>query len=198
MSDIREELQCKWAEARSAAKGGSEWRAVALALDAPVRLLAGIREADDRMALLIEAPLEDRPPPVFRLQADGITVLDDRRPAERLLRLSVTLERAELLDVFEVLASDLVDVVKSTASPAAALAMAFRRLEAWQACLRVRRRGLSREEQVGLMGELVVLDVVAEEIGPRRALEAWRGPLGGVHDFSLLGTAIGKRLMICF
>jgi hypothetical protein len=196
MSDIREELRRKWQEARSATRGGSEWRAIAVAVPSSVRVLAGIREADDRIALLLEAPLDERPPAVFRLQADGITVLDDRRQDEGLLRLSVTLERRELHDVFEVLAADLADVVRAVASPAAALRVAFRRLEAWQACLRVRRRGLSREEQVGLMGELIVYGVVAEEIGHGRTLEAWCGPLGGVHDFNRIGTSIEVKSVV--
>lgn len=47
------------------------------------------------------------------------------------------------------------------------------------------RKGLSREEQIGLFGELVVVLSLARERGAPDAIAAWRGPSSEEHDFGL-------------
>jgi hypothetical protein len=190
MTSIRDELVSKWAEAASAKPGDREWRAVALSVPATVRFLAGIREPDGRIALLIEAPLSAAPSTLLRISAEGVSLSDRRDAAQGLLRVAIVLEREPLRDVFEVLANDLVAVVRQAATPAQAVALGVSRLEAWQAFLRSGRRGLSREEQIGLLGELTVLELLAAEIGYEAAVEGWFGPLDGIHDFSRSGVGI--------
>lgn len=196
MIDLRTELGDKWQEARHASHGGHEWRGVALAVQAPIRFLAGIREPDDRPSLLLEAPLALAPSAIFRLQSEGLTVADQRRPEEGIFRLAITLESDELGDVFEVLAADVVDVAVLTATAPLAISAATRRLLAWQACLKARRLGLSREEQLGLAGELIVLQFLAAEIGYLDAVDAWEGPLDGLHDFGRFGVAIEVKAIL--
>lgn len=190
MTSIRDQLVSKWAEAARAAPSDHEWRAVALSVPAMVRFFAGIREPDGRIALLIEAPLNAAPSTLLRISAEGVSLSDRRDAAQGLLRVAVALEREPLRDVFEVLAADLVQVVRQAASPAQAVAIGISRLEAWQAFLRSGRRGLSREEQVGLLGELTILELLATEIGYEAAVEGWFGPLDGIHDFSRSGVGI--------
>lgn len=190
MIDLKTELDEKWEEARRSPKGGHEWRGMALSTRAPVRLLAGIREQDDRIALLLEAPVATAPSTRIRFRADGLSVSDERNSEEELFRLAIVLERDELRDVFEVLVIDIINTISSCETPLAAVISVGRRLDAWQTCLRSGRRGLSREEQIGLAGELIVLQQLGEEIGISDALEAWQGPLGGIHDFSRAGIAI--------
>jgi hypothetical protein len=196
MSDLRTELRHKWHEARSAIRAGHEWRGVALVTNAPVRFLAGIREPDERISLLLEAPLECAPPEIFRLQAEGISVADQRRPDEGIFRLATTLESEELRDVFEVLAADIICITTPSADVWAAIRVATRRLLAWQACLRSRRLGLSVESQLGLFGELVILQDLAGQIGYSAALEAWEGPADGLHDFTRRGIAIEVKSLL--
>jgi hypothetical protein len=190
MNDLHSELDARWREARFTSQGGQEWRGVALAVESPLHLVAAIREPDERIALLLEAPLGSAQVPIFRLQGDGMTVDDQRRPEEGVYRLAIVLERDELRDVFDVLAVDVIETVLSVATAPAAITSAIRRLEAWQACLRSRKQGLSKEEQLGLLSELVVLSLLAEDIGYADAIEAWQGPLDGIHDFNKLGLAI--------
>ncbi len=190
MTDLRTELSTKWREAMLARRSDHEWRGIALALTAPVRFVAAIREPDERIALILEAPLAAAPSSTFRINAEGLSVSDHRRPEEGIFRLAVVLERDELRDVFEVLAADIVNVVTPSATAPAAIAASIQRLEAWRACLKARRSGLSAEEQLGLLGELIVLRILAVEIGYADAVEAWQGPLQGIHDFSRLGVAI--------
>jgi hypothetical protein len=190
MTDIRSELKAKWKEAKAAGHSGLEWRGVALSTSAPLRLVAAVREPDDRAALLLEGPIAAAPPTRILMQAEGISLADQRRPEESIFRVGIVLEREELRAVFEVLVADIIEIVRSALSPAAAIVSTMLRLEAWQACLRLRNRGLSREEQIGLMSELTFLALLGERIGYRKAVDAWQGPLDGLHDFSCSGFAI--------
>ena len=196
MSDLLAELRSKWDEALASGTSGREWRAVALTKASPVKLLAGIRDRDGRISVLVETAAEHAPRNCVRFQAEGISLTDERWAEEGLLRLAVTLERADLHEIFEVLAVDLLSVAADSPSPDLAIQHTVRRLEAWQVCLRARRRGLPREEQAGLLGELAVMDLLAAEIGLARTVTAWRGPLDGIHDFEAAGVAIEAKAAI--
>ncbi|PLC10917.1 hypothetical protein AUQ48_16565 [Kocuria flava] len=45
------------------------------------------------------------------------------------------------------------------------------------------RRRLSEQQQIGLLGELLVLQGLVERIGAGAALDSWLGPLAEEHDF---------------
>jgi hypothetical protein len=190
MTDLRSELKAKWREAELEGKGGREWRGIALSVQGSVRFLAGIREPDGRITLLLEAPIAAAPRAPLRLRAEGVSVSDQRRSDEGIYRMSIALEHEELRDIFEVLAADIVEVVRPASTAIAAISAAARRLETWQVCLRSRRQGLSREEQIGLMGELAVLQFLAAKVGYRLAVDSWDGPLDGIHDFTRHGIAL--------
>ncbi len=188
----RDQLLAKWREVEYTAPGGQEWRAISLNISAPVTLLLAVREPDGRIALLVEAPISPVAAPLFRMQAEGISVSDQRDTNERsgLRRLAVVLEKTELREVFLTLVQDLVHVARSEKTALAACASIAGRLSAWQACLRARRHGLSEAEQIGLMGELEVIRLAAPAIGYGHAIAAWQGPLDGLHDFVGSGAAI--------
>jgi hypothetical protein len=113
-----------------------------------------------------------------------------------LLRLAVTLERADVREIYEVLAVDLLSV--AAASPQAEIAVheIIRRLGSWQACLRARRQGLTREEQAGLLGELVLMEYAAPHIGWASSISCWCGPNPGIHDFEGAGVAIEVKTSV--
>ncbi|MBW8172948.1 PD-(D/E)XK motif protein [Ornithinimicrobium sp. Arc0846-15] len=46
-----------------------------------------------------------------------------------------------------------------------------------------RRGGLSEQEEIGLVGELLLLEHLMNKVGPGQALAAWVGPRKGEHDF---------------
>ena len=101
MIDPLSELRAKWKEALALGAAGRQWRAVALSIPCCVRLLAGVRDRDGRISLLVETPVANAPKHRVRFQAEGISLIDERLIDDGLLRLAVTLERADLLDVFE-------------------------------------------------------------------------------------------------
>lgn len=47
------------------------------------------------------------------------------------------------------------------------------------------KAGLNAEKELGLFGELLVLDFLIRKIGAGPAVEAWQGPLSEEHDFVL-------------
>jgi hypothetical protein len=196
MSQLLAELRARWTEALASGTSYREWRAIALSTTAPVKLLAGVRDRDGRISILIETGLRHAPKHRMRFQAEGISLYDERSAAEGLLRLALTLERADLRDVFEVLVVDLISVVSTSPSPEVTVQQTIRRLEAWQACLHARRRGLEREEVVGLLGELAVMELVGEQIGFAGAISAWSGPADGIHDFQSLGIAVELKATV--
>jgi hypothetical protein len=196
MTDLLAELRSKWSEALASGTAGREWRAIGLSKPSPVKLLAGIRDRDGRISILIEAALRYAPKHRVRFHSEGITLIDERSTDEGLLRLAVTLERPDLRDIFEILALDLLSVASGSPSADVAIQQAIRRLEAWQVCLRLRRRGLTREEQVGLLGEIAAINLLQAETGLALAIAAWCGPLNGIHDFQAAGVAVEVKATI--
>tara|TARA_Y100000591_G_C21837571_1_gene703516 strand:+ start:1441 stop:2463 length:1023 start_codon:yes stop_codon:yes gene_type:complete len=49
---------------------------------------------------------------------------------------------------------------------------------------------LSKNIQVGLFGELYILELVAKTIGWKKALDSWKGPEKGLHDFVFENTLL--------
>lgn len=56
--------------------------------------------------------------------------------------------------------------------------------DAWRTLL-ARITGLGHESEVGLIGELMALEIFASRIGWKRAVRSWKGPESGEHDFVL-------------
>jgi len=48
-----------------------------------------------------------------------------------------------------------------------------------------KRRGLTPQREQGLIGELLVLQHLVEEVGPKESVAAWLGPQAEEHDFVL-------------
>jgi hypothetical protein len=82
--------------------------------------------------------------------------------------------------VFERLVSDVVARIDGGEAPHAALPKS---LEEWRDLFRAAPPGLSMEQAVGLIGELHVLERLADSVGTGDALDAWWGPDGHPHDF---------------
>lgn len=92
------------------------------------------------------------------------------------------------IDLFEVLCRDVVTGAEAAENEKAALQRAVRRTMRWHHLLRGgRSRGLTLEEQRGLVGELAFLRELVGHVGALRAVEAWRGPEESAKDFELPG-----------
>jgi hypothetical protein len=109
------------------------------------------------------------------------------------LRLSVMLSERRYLDVFEVLACDVIEKIAKCGTVEAGGASLRDRLAHWKRFLKAAgEEGLSADEQTGLFGELFVLRalVATGACEPSRILTAWQGPASANQDFHCRGQAI--------
>ena len=95
-------------------------------------------------------------------------------------------------DIFDLLVRDLVAEAEQPHNEREGLTRFLARLSDWQQLLRrLGPKGLSREAQQGLWGELWALrEVVAPVAGMRRAVDGWRGPMGADQDFQMGTTCV--------
>ncbi|SED29694.1 PD-(D/E)XK motif protein [Streptomyces sp. TLI_105] len=68
-------------------------------------------------------------------------------------------------------------------------------VEGWSSLLD-RPRAMSVERRVGLLGELSILNRLAETYGWDAAVEAWTGPYGEEHDFALVDFDIEVKTTV--
>ena len=107
-------------------------------------------------------------------------------------RLILALSKPEFLDVFSVLADDIVHALHRVTSETEAVETLVERLRIWQEFLRrFGTRGMSPEVRRGLYGELVFLrDFVLKVLPGPEAVAAWTGPRRTPHDFQTAGGSI--------
>ena len=101
-------------------------------------------------------------------------------------------------DLFDLLIRDLVAAAEPPQDEREGLRRFLVRLSDWQHLLRrLGPRGLSREAQQGLWGELWVLrEVVAPVTGVTKALDGWQGPMGADQDFQMGTTCMEVKTSV--
>ena len=85
-------------------------------------------------------------------------------------------------EIFNLICEDL-EKFLTVAEAAEAIRGTASRIRTWQRFLAVGRRGLSSRQQMGLWGELQVLEGLATSMGWGDALQSWTGPTGASQDF---------------
>lgn len=109
-------------------------------------------------------------------------------------RLTLLLHDREDFEIFRVLCGDLLEVTRALDAGEApsAVTLLLGRLDQWQQVLARRRQGrLTRNEEIGLFGELLFLkDVLSAQNGLASAIAAWRGPYGDEQDFAVAGAIV--------
>lgn len=91
---------------------------------------------------------------------------------------------ADLELVFERLVEDVIQRLESDESQRPEIICRVT-IADWRALLKSASSSLTREEVIGLVGELEVLARLTQD--PAGAIAAWTGPLASVHDFSFEG-----------
>lgn len=146
--------------------------------------LAGNRE------VVIDVLGEDLPPldlPVFR----NIDLLSLKTPVG--IRIGMTLLDADLARNFSLMCYDLAERSGVAASVDAATAILLKVLANWAELFkRGANEGLTREEVLGLIGELLVLESLLNEskVHPEALILGWRGPNGDTRDIGVNGARI--------
>lgn len=106
--------------------------------------------------------------------------------------LSVRLENQDDADIFARFCDDIVMTVSGAANETTAVQAFIGRTWKWHALLKgARKKTLSKQDQLGLMGELrTMVNDIGSVTGIVVALEAWRGSEGAPKDFELSGLCI--------
>ncbi|MER5383859.1 PD-(D/E)XK motif protein [Streptomyces sp. NPDC002688] len=131
-----------------------------------------------RIGLRTEIPPSTPTPP---MQSTSLTVqrVDDGR--RRMLEVSTADRR--LYQDFLQFACVVADRVQLDRIPV--ITALTDTTHSWARLIR-RNQGLSREQELGLLGELVVLQALSQSLGWAAALSSWKGPWDEEHDFGLL------------
>lgn len=191
----RDELVAAWrALVGDAASVG--WRTIEVASAGSCRLRAGRHFPGNEEAFLVGFSAIERPASIQLPQGQGFLVswADLGSESEGRTWIALCKEDAGNLDLFSTMADDVRSTLRTlrNANAIVGLQAFLSRIRAWQEFM---RRGadnlLSAEAEVGLFGEMEFLDsLIASGIPAWQAIDAWQGPLDGLHDFPLGAGAI--------
>ena len=100
-------------------------------------------------------------------------------------RLCLVLADASYRDVLEVLVNDVIEKIAYTLGQEEGIKTFIARLHIWQNFMRKHGvQGLTKEEQIGLFGELSFLvDHLVNWLSAHESVNAWKGPIEGKQDF---------------
>ncbi|PPJ47700.1 PD-(D/E)XK motif protein [Rhizobium sp. KAs_5_22] len=177
------QLDDLWMRLSSMAGGQRQFRSMRAPDAGALDVHVAIRTTDGARCLLFDLPDPERTDAGF--EAGGLRLT--RVTLENGLGIALLLEDATRSDLFTTICSDVIGFANA-ADPIHALRLVMERLEAWRQFLRSVSGGLKREDAIGLIGELIVLEaLLARDPG---LLRTWRAPENGLHDFENAGHAI--------
>jgi hypothetical protein len=191
LQNERDELLAAW-RALGGEFAAEGWRTIPVGLGGPCRLMAGRHFPGNEEALLVAFQSEWMPPVDQLPQGHGFHVsraqLSDAPSADSWIALCR--QSAGRLDLFAMMAVDIIGTLASLAVGDTRIVPTFLgRIKAWQEFMRIGASGLlGAEAETGLFGELEFMGaLIRSGLSASIAVDAWRGPLGGVHDF-VFGT----------
>ena len=172
------------------------WRTILVERTAQCRILAGRRFRSGDEAVLFGFPLVTIEAVGASLpHARGFHVEPVREtiPGEALAWIALVRESSGNLTMFARMASDIIALLRGASADGPRLFRFFTgRIRAWQAFMESGRDDVLRPAaEVGLVGELRFLQQILEAgVAAAVAVDSWRGPLDGLHDFVLGGGAV--------
>jgi hypothetical protein len=190
-----DELTAAW-RALEGAERSPGWRTIQVAVGSPSLLLAGRRFPENEEALLVGFAGKGAPLPEVLPQGRGFEVSKAELGAASAGRVWIGLCRhsAGRLDLFTMMARDIITTLCDLpkADDATRLRLFLARIRAWQDFMRSDTDGcLGPDAEVGLVGEIELLaNLLALGVTAPTALDAWRGPLDGIQDFTFGTGAI--------
>lgn len=111
-------------------------------------------------------------------------------PREDVFKLNISLTSNEFYDQFLVVALDLLNVLLSDEDPRSSFTSFANRLDHWRNFLKnSSSKKLTHEEEVGLIGELIILKSLIISNQADNPLLHWTGPIGASHDFEYGSTS---------
>ena len=193
------ELHTAW-QALAGQPEKSGWRSIAVGRASP-RFRAGIAFPESAESLLVGFNVATQVRDSELPEGTGFSV---SRAADDLgagFRIWFSLSRSAnaSLEMFGLMATDIIASLDGRGqSDSYLFALMLARIRAWQEFMRrPADAALSPERELGLLGELTVLEkLLALGVGPTAVLGAWQGPARGLHDFITPAGAIEVKTTI--
>ena len=122
----------------------------------------------------------------------GFELVVEHRPPSEYAVLHLEERSSAGNAIFSMVCADLIAVSKTSADVSTASMLFCNRLIAWKRFFESKgEQGITREDYVGLWGELHVMDaMLSAGTPPSDALRAWLGPIGAPQDYSFGTRAI--------
>lgn len=175
-------------------EAGEDWRFVHLVGLGDVSVEAGCHFPMGREALIVSFPGSWPVDPARLPEGKGFDVIGIEGQVAFAGRTAIALVRRPegSPDIFAVMVVDVVRSLETAVSAAYRDVMfAFlERVREWQTFMARTHRPLSLDAQVGLMGELCMLQLLMDSPLGTGALDCWQGPLRAAQDFHVRGGAV--------
>lgn len=113
--------------------------------------------------------------------------------------LAITRSESGQFDLFVAMVCDVVGLLDATnlADQQTQMRLFVERVRAWQEFMRRGLAALGPEREIGLIGELTVLNGLLDEgLGCSSVIDAWKGPIDGEQDFELGMGAIEVKATV--
>jgi hypothetical protein len=162
---------------------------IRVAADHKLNLFLGYSQGKQRMLILKSKQKVFRSEDLPIFENIGLLLEDALEGQE----LSLTLNQSSLKDLFSSISWDLVEASSRAETEVGAAQIFVSRLKRWSELLEDRHnKGLSFIQQLGLIGELYLLEWLLSDQGvsPETAIYGWRGPDGDARDISLGSLSI--------
>jgi hypothetical protein len=187
-STTSETLSQAWASVFGKSQNGEGYYSVRVFAESICSIFVGQYQPSG----IIDVAFEVVPQSIKRIllsqEAKGFEVTVQKTPITKQsskLRVSITLNRHSFSDLFQFLATDIVEHCVSATTEADAMSRLYTRLDHWRRFSeKSGEEGLSVLEQTGLFGELLFLrNLLAHGVDSVKAVRAWHGPYRDNQDF---------------
>jgi len=198
MAKLIDEVRLAWESIRTV-QGASGWTAVGVLPSKPGRFKAGRNSPEHCEAILVSfltsAITQNEKLP------EGLGFRVNRLDSEtgEMTWLALTRNPNGNLELFSAMVSDVLEALTGAGNRdhVTELRIFLGRIRAWQEFMRRGAIPLSPEQEVGLVGELILLEMILESgVHPQDAVGAWNGPLSGLRDFVIGFGAIEVKTTI--
>ena len=185
-------LQALW-KGLAGVSDGTGWQTLGIRPQARCSISAAIRHPEVLEAVMLDVMASSIPSNLDLPEAQGFRVLLERRSPGAKGQVLLILERTQSggSELFAQMVDDVLDITEAAPSEEAAVRAFVGRIVAWKRFMHeMRPTGLSDSEEIGLLGELVVLDMLLDTLTADQAIQSWTGPEDGVQDFVWAQSAI--------
>ena len=151
------------------------------------------KDEENRLVFFIQIPMQVAPETIETLKGAKIQIVNLQINEGSVSRLLITLEDDALKDQFTLMTKALVYYI-SKEENSKIFDAAKRELKEWSDFLKPDKKGLTKEEQIGLWGELYVLTQIMLAIYPLTdAIKYWIRPDQKKQDFTFNNMALETK-----